>query len=100
MQAYVTPQIWNGLGGNINAGSVYVITNFHVAPVRGIYRHVHSSECIHFIPSTTVVFDAQDDFVIPMHKFECIPLGELFSNRMLYDDDGEPPYSTGKNLNF
>lgn len=95
MQDFVSPRICNQLGAIINPGSLYVITNIHVSPATEILRPVPFPNCIHFIHSKTVLLDPEDDFAIPMHKFECTPLGDLYERHMLYGADRPPLYSVG-----
>lgn len=96
MHAYVSPAIWNQIGAVINTGGVYYITNFRVSAAIGVFRPVRCDNCIHFIPSTMVHLDPHDDFIIPMHKFELIPLSDLYNHCLLYPIDHQPLNSNGK----
>lgn len=100
MQAYIAPELWNQISHHMNAGTMYIITNMNVSPATGLYRPVHSRDCIHFTPSTTVVLYPNDDLLIPMHKFVFTPLNDFRDRLSFYYDDHEPLYSTGKTIIF
>ncbi|KAK1389165.1 hypothetical protein POM88_017343 [Heracleum sosnowskyi] len=55
---------------------------------------VSSKILINFSPSTTVQKLTEDDFMIPLHKFEFVDLGDLFSIATKCPNDEYPEYST------
>lgn len=61
---------------------------------KGDLRPVQSTHYIQFIPSTFVVLYPHDDGIIPMHKFDFVPLGELTHRSNLLSNDQRQLYST------
>lgn len=99
MHAIVPPYIWNQFGGIINTGDCYFIRNIHVSPSTGFFRPVRSTRFITFIHCTVVVVDPHDYAIIPTHKFELLPLRDMYNHTMLNDVNEFPLYSTGNHFN-
>ena len=76
-------------------GGLYQITNVYVRDAVGRYRPVTNSNVIHFLPVTVVTLYPDDSIMIPFHKFELTPLGDL--RRIYYESNPEhvPEQSTG-----
>lgn len=92
----VTPQLWNQFVNLLNEGGLYNITNIRVEQATGILRPVSSTKCISLMTSTIVTPLLDDDFIIPMHKFELVPLPILYGKVYEVENCGESLYSTGK----
>lgn len=58
-------------------------------------RPVSSNILINFSQSTSIQKITADDFMIPLHKFEFVDLGDLFSLASSYAEPDSPDYSTG-----
>ncbi|KAK1387611.1 hypothetical protein POM88_015789 [Heracleum sosnowskyi] len=82
------------MAGNIDEGSIYVMSNFYTKEATGSLKPVSSKILINFSPSTTVQKLTEDDFMIPLHKFEFVDLGDLFSIASKCPNDEYPEYST------
>ncbi|KAK1360539.1 hypothetical protein POM88_045013 [Heracleum sosnowskyi] len=94
VQAFIYADQWNSIAVNIDEGSIYVISNFYTKEATGSCRPVSSKILINFSPSTTVQKLTEDDFMIPLHKFEFVDLGDLFSMATKCPNDEYPEYST------
>ncbi|KAK1364925.1 hypothetical protein POM88_040486 [Heracleum sosnowskyi] len=70
VQAFIYADQWNSMAVNIDEGSIYVISNFYTKEATSSCRPVSSKILINFSPSTTVQKLTEDDFMIPLHKFE------------------------------
>lgn len=76
-------------------GGLYIITNFYTKEALGNLRPTSSKIIINFSNSTTVEKLAEDDFMIPMHKFEFIDLSELLNIAIANEKTENPMFSTG-----
>lgn len=76
-------------------GNIYVMSNFYTKEATGSLKPVSSRFLINFSPSTTVQKLTEDDFMIPLHKFEFVDLGDLFSIASKTPNDEFPEFSTG-----
>ncbi|KAK1396308.1 hypothetical protein POM88_006171 [Heracleum sosnowskyi] len=95
VQAFIYADQWNSMAGNIDEGSIYVISNFYTKAATCSLKPVSSNFLINFSPSTIVQKLTKDDFMIPSHKFEFVDLGDLFGIASNYPNDEYPEYSTG-----
>lgn len=95
MHAMVNPDLWINYNNAILEGGLYQITNVRVRQAFGCYRPVSTSKCITFVPSTIITPYIPDNHLIPDHKFEFKPLGELFDIVDSYQPYEKPIYSTG-----
>lgn len=76
-------------------GGIYVITNFYTKEAMSNLRPTSSKIIVNFSNSTTVEKLEDDDFMIPMHKFEFVDLSELLEIAKAYGNDENPTFSTG-----
>ncbi|KAK1355295.1 hypothetical protein POM88_048551 [Heracleum sosnowskyi] len=95
VQAFIYADQWNSMADNIDEGSIYVISNFYTKEATGSCKPVSSKILINFSPSTTIQRLTEDDLMIPLHKFEFVDLGDLFSIAIKCPNDEYPEYSTG-----
>lgn len=79
----------------MNPYGSYIIRNLRVFAASGLLSPVQNTKSIHFISSTIVHLDPYFKFHIPMHKFEFVPLGELYDRIPDHEIDHTPQYSTG-----
>lgn len=98
MHATVRPEIWNNLPNPIFEGGLYKVINVKVQQAFGIFRPVSTDKCIRFLDCTNIIPYVHDDFIIPIHKFELKPLGDLYDIVYSYDPDQKPTYSTGESV--
>lgn len=95
MHVHVSPHVWNSFPDQLHEGFLYQIRNFTVGRPGRYYRPVRSSNCIRLVESTDINMIRDDDFFIPRHKFEFIPLGDIFDRVNVYATDSKPVYTTG-----
>lgn len=95
VHAYVYPEKWNSISKDMVEGGLYIITNFYTKEALGNLRPTSSKIIINFSNSTTVEKLAEDDFMIPMHKFEFIDLSELLNIAIANEKTENPMFSTG-----
>ena len=86
MHAFVYVDNWRSVGKDIVEGGVYVISNFYTREAKGTMKPTSSKYLINFSNSTTVQKLIGDDFMIPIHKFEFVDLGELFNIASEYEN--------------
>ncbi|KAK1384251.1 hypothetical protein POM88_021986 [Heracleum sosnowskyi] len=94
VQACIYVDQCNSMADNIDEGSIYVMSNFYTKEAIGSLKPVSLNFLINFPPSTTVQKLTEDDFMIPLHKFEFVDLGDLFSIASNCPNDEYPEYST------
>ncbi|WOG95182.1 hypothetical protein DCAR_0414487 [Daucus carota subsp. sativus] len=92
--AVARPDVWEKHINVMFEGGLYQITNVYVRDAVGRYRPVTNSNVIHFLPVTVVTLYPNDSIMIPFHKFELTPLGDL--RRIYYESNPEhvPEQST------
>ncbi|KAK1381316.1 hypothetical protein POM88_028060 [Heracleum sosnowskyi] len=95
VQAFIYADQWNSMADNIEEGSIYAMSNFYTKEATGSLKPVSSKILINFSPSTTVQKLTEDDFMIPLHKFEFVDLGDLYSIAIKCPNEEYPEYSTG-----
>lgn len=76
-------------------GGLYVISNFYTREASGTLRPTSSKILINFSNSTTVEKLVEDDFMIPLHKFEFVDLSELLNIATANGNVDNPLLSTG-----
>lgn len=74
---------------------LYIITKFYTRQALGTMKPTSSKFIINFSNSTTVERITDDDFMIPMHKFEFVDLSELFNIANKNGNADNPEFSTG-----
>nr|XP_017228930.1 PREDICTED: uncharacterized protein LOC108204139 [Daucus carota subsp. sativus] len=96
VHAFIYADNWTALSKKISIeeGSLYTITNFYTKAAFGSFRPVSSKILINFSNSTIVEKVDTDDFMIPMHKFEFVDLGDLFKLAESYGDQKTREFST------
>lgn len=72
-----------------------MISNFYTKEAKGNLKPVSSKILINFSHSTTVNKVLEDDFMIPLHKFEFVDLGDMLDIVQKYPENEFPKYSTG-----
>ncbi|WOH00604.1 hypothetical protein DCAR_0519972 [Daucus carota subsp. sativus] len=95
IHAFSYAKTWKAIEEKIEEGCLYVISNFYTKEALGSLKPVSSKYIINFSPSTTVDKLEEDYFMIPIHKFEFIDLGDLFGLVSSYTNTEFPDYSTG-----
>lgn len=95
MHVTVSPDLWINYHNVIFEGGLYEIINVRAGQANGFCRPVSTSKCIRFVHSTIISPCLYDDFIIPMHKFELKPLGDLYEIVRSYEPYQKPIYSTG-----
>lgn len=95
MQAIVTPAILNEVNPQVVEGFLYEIRNVQVLQPQGFLRPTRSDKVISFLPYTVMNQLMFDNFAIPRHKFELIPLDELYGQVALSVPQTNPLYATG-----
>ena len=95
MHAFVYADNWKNIGSKFVEGGLYIITNFYIKDALSSLKPVSSKTIINFSPSTSVEHLTEDDFMIPIHKFEFIDLSDLFSVANSYGAIKNPEYSAG-----
>lgn len=86
---------WKAYFNVIVEGGLYVISNFYTREATGTLKPTSSNIIINFSNSTHVHKLEEDDYMIPMHKFEFVDLSELFGIVSNYRDLVHPEFSTG-----
>ncbi|XP_017227814.1 uncharacterized protein LOC108192575 [Daucus carota subsp. sativus] len=94
IHAFSYAKTWKAIEEKIEEGCLYVISNFYTKEALGSLKPVSSKYIINFSPSTTVDKLEEDYFMIPIHKFEFIDLGDLFGLVSSYTNTEFPDYST------
>ncbi|KAK1395936.1 hypothetical protein POM88_005799 [Heracleum sosnowskyi] len=94
VHAYVYADKWQSISKIMVEGGLYEVSNFYTKDALGSFKPVSSKILINFSPSTKVEKIEEDDFMIPMHKFEFVDLSDLFGIVSAYVDDDKPDYST------
>lgn len=91
---------WRAYSSEIVEGGLYIVSNFYTREAMGTLRPTTSKIIINFSSSTHVQKVEDDDFMIPMHKFEFVDLSELFGIVSNYENPEAPEFSTGDLLEF
>ncbi|KAL1815654.1 hypothetical protein ACET3Z_018228 [Daucus carota] len=78
IHAFSYAKTWKAIEEKIEEGCLYVISNFYTKEALGSLKPVSSKYIINFSPSTTVDKLEEVYFMIPIHKFEFIDIGDLF----------------------
>lgn len=82
-------------GGNIVEGGIYEISNFYPREAIGSMRPVTSPICLRFNFSTTVQRVLNDDWSIPLYKFEFVHLRDLYNYVDTHSTDGPAATTIG-----
>lgn len=72
---------------------LYIISNFYTREATGTLRPTRNKIIINFSKSTNIEKLAQDDFMIPNHKFEFVDLSDLFCIASSYEISETPKFS-------
>ncbi|WOG95245.1 hypothetical protein DCAR_0414555 [Daucus carota subsp. sativus] len=88
------PDVWEKHINVMFEGGLYQITNVYVRDAVGRYRPVTNSNVIHFLPVTVVTLYPDDSIMIPFHKFELTPLGDLLGIYQESNHEHVPEQST------
>lgn len=96
IHASVEPAIWNQINHDVFEGGLYIIKNFSVLDPQGSLRPVTRNKCISFLHATSVNQIPEDDFAIRLHKFELVPLTNLFTRIDPIDPESKHTYAAGR----
>lgn len=101
IHATISPHLWNNFHNVILEGGLYEIVNVRVLEAYGYFRPVSATKCISFLSSTLISPYANDDYIIPFHKFEFKPLAGLYDIAHSYEVLNQKPiYSTGDSISI
>ena len=95
IHAFAYAKNWKAIEDKVEEGGLYIVSNFYTKEALGSMKPVSSKYIINFSPSTTVEKLEEDDFMIPIHKFEFTDLGDLFALASSYANKEFPDYSAG-----
>ncbi|KAK1379095.1 hypothetical protein POM88_025839 [Heracleum sosnowskyi] len=94
VHAFIYADNWKHHAEKIEEGSVYIMSNFYTKQSNGSLKPASSSILINFSPSTSVQKVEEDDFMIPLHKFEFVDLSDLFNLETANANIEFPEFST------
>lgn len=82
------------IGNGVVEGNVYTIENFQVRDTIGRLKPISTKIFIRLLGSTRIE-PVGNDVMIPLHKFELMDLGDLFTECNQYASDEIPEFAIG-----